>query len=135
LCSFAAIYVWYLPAAYHVHFWYLIPFFHSLQYLLFVVTLKRNQCRAEALAASIEPQRQRAHYARNLLAFGGLTVLAAALCFDWLPHYLDRAVSYDHALWGKELFMFAFVVFINVHHYFIDNVIWRRDNPLLKRYL
>jgi len=30
---------------------------------------------------------------------------------------------------------FAFSLFINLHHYFIDNVIWRGDNDYLKTYL
>ena len=43
--------------------------------------------------------------------------------------------------WAKER---AFIVsgrrsyvrtIINIHHYFIDNVIWRRDNPEMKSHL
>jgi len=32
------------------------------------------------------------------------------------------------------LFMALFALFINIHHYFIDNAIWRKDNPEM-RYL
>jgi len=28
-----------------------------------------------------------------------------------------------------------FWVFINIHHYFIDNVIWRRENTDVSKYL
>lgn len=31
--------------------------------------------------------------------------------------------------------LFAAWVFVNVHHYFIDSVIWRSDNPDARRHL
>ncbi|MCX7675022.1 MAG: hypothetical protein N2Z70_04240, partial [Bdellovibrionaceae bacterium] len=45
--SFLSLYAWYLPITYHPHFFYMVPFFHSLQYILFVAALKRNQGLAE----------------------------------------------------------------------------------------
>ena len=33
------------------------------------------------------------------------------------------------------MFLFVFWIFINVHHYFLDNVMWRRENPDTKKYL
>jgi hypothetical protein len=30
---------------------------------------------------------------------------------------------------------FLFFVWINIHHYFIDNVIWRRDDETVRRLL
>jgi hypothetical protein len=41
----------------------------------------------------------------------------------------------DAALWGPTVGAFIFVVWINLHHYFIDNVIWRRDNDDVRRFL
>jgi hypothetical protein len=136
LASFAAIYCWYLPTMYHAHFWYLIPFFHSLQYLLFVWTLKRNQLKAEAAAAAPgdEPE-QRWLFSRGFVAFVGLTTVAGWLTFLQVPELLDAYVVYDEKVFGPTLFMFLFITFINIHHYFIDNVLWRRDNEALKKYL
>jgi hypothetical protein len=28
-----------------------------------------------------------------------------------------------------------FYIFINVHHYFLDNVMWRRGNPDVQQYI
>ena len=39
----------------------------------------------------------------------------------------------DSAL-GPTPFFAAIYAFVNLHHYFMDNVIWRRENPLT-RYL
>ena len=134
--SFAAIYVWYLPSAYHAHFWYLIPFFHSLQYLLFVLALKKNEYQAKSQSETDgSPVAQRLFFAKHFLGFLVIALGLAYLTFDFIPHWLDYLVPYDEKLFGPELFMFCFITFINIHHYFIDNVIWRRDNPSLKRYL
>jgi hypothetical protein len=136
LTSMAAIYCWYLPSMYHAHFWYLIPFFHSLQYMLFVWTLKRNQFKAEAASAAPDDEpRQRWLYSRGFLGFVALTTVAGWLMFEQLPTTLDAYMRYDETVFGPTLFMYLFITFINIHHYFIDNVLWRRDNPALKRYL
>jgi hypothetical protein len=135
IVSFAAIYCWYLPTLYHAVFWYMIPFFHSLQYMLFVVAMKKNQFGEEAKTASPEPAGQRLAFAKTFLGFMVLITLMAAATFRWIPMYLDEHVFYDEQLFGRQLFMFLFITFINIHHYFIDNVIWRRDNPALKKYL
>ncbi len=133
--SFAAIYCWYLPVLYHAVFWYMIPFFHSFQYMLFVVALRKNQVKGEAEAKESDGPAQRKYFARHFFGFMALILVMAAATFQWIPRWLDDIVIYDEKMFGSQLFMFIFITFINIHHYFIDNVIWRRDNPSLKKYL
>jgi hypothetical protein len=52
-----------------------------------------------------------------------------------LPKYLDAHQIIDPVLFGPTVAMFAVTVFINIHHYFIDNVIWRGTNPDMRKYL
>jgi len=33
------------------------------------------------------------------------------------------------------LFLFLFTVLLNIHHYFIDNVLWKKDNRPVVHYL
>ena len=54
---------------------------------------------------------------------------------SYVLRYWDRRLPYDHQLFGPELAMFCLMIFINIHHYFIDNVLWRRDNQALRQYL
>ncbi len=135
MLSLAAIYVWYLPQLYHAPFWYLIPFFHSLQYLLFVLPLKRQEAKAIAVKNSSTPAMQRKIFAHRFYGFLIASFGLGALAFHYIPIWLDQSIAYDQTVFGKELAMFVFITFINIHHYFIDNVIWRRDNPQLKEYL
>jgi hypothetical protein len=99
------------------------PFFHSLQYLLFVGAYKRGEVRH---AASAEAVRQAKRFVLGALWIG-------ILCFWAMPAMLETWVNP-----GKS-FLFpvtaAVVIFINIHHYFIDNVIWRSEHAEIRKYL
>ena len=47
----------------------------------------------------------------------------------------DAFPGYDQAVFGPTLALFIAWTFINIHHYFIDNVTWRRENPETRRHL
>jgi len=64
-----------------------------------------------------------------------LGVLLGFLGFYGLPRSFDSLVPYDRHLLGPSMFLFAFYIFINIHHYFLDNVMWRRGNPDVQQYL
>ena len=55
--------------------------------------------------------------------------------FVALPILFDVSLTPDQTMWGPSVFVFIFVMWINIHHYFIDNVIWRRDNEDVRKYL
>ena len=128
IASFAAIYIWYLPTLYHPFFFFLVPFFHSLQYLLFVTALKKNEFVKES-------RQDGAELFWKIFRYSSIIFVTSLLTFKLVPEWLDASVSYDKREFGPQLFTFLFLTFINIHHYFIDNVIWRRDNPALKEYL
>ncbi|WP_437682220.1 hypothetical protein [Sorangium sp. So ce131] len=109
---------------------YLIPALHSVQYLYFVWLLKRNEAReAEGPPSFGTPTGVR------------LAVLAAsAVGLGWVvfrggPALLDGALvmsaSDGEAMagLGETPYFAAVYVFVNIHHYFMDHVIWRRENP------
>ncbi len=219
LVAIVAIYVWYLPALAHPFYYYIIPFFHSLQYLLFVLAYKRNSSVVRAFAA--EPNVRLTRPAKHSLgiittlgslafivipaaiilgamtagqsgsletgiytwfgvlsqvptaswvttlgvllvagaglyvlrsfakrnAVGAFThffvkaVLLGIIMFSVLPTMLDilgktgalpGPFSYNQVIFGTSLYLFFVTIFINIHHYFIDNVIWKRNNPYIR---
>lgn len=134
LVSFATIYVWYIPTLNHPVYFYLVPFFHSLQYLLFVTAFKKNQAR-EYAERSGDPPQQRLTFLRKFWGFLLLACVLGTLAFEVIPRGLDRFWTMDPTVFGPTLWIFAFNIFINLHHYFIDNVIWRGDNEDLKKYV
>ena len=113
----------------------IVPTFHSLQYLAVVWRYQLN-AGAQA-AASAPPLLARLLPAQwsSFVFFIALGVFLGFLGFYGLPRSFDWAVPYDRHLLGPSLFLFAFYIFINIHHYFLDNVMWRRGNPDVQQYL
>src|SRR5262249_21393498 len=133
-----AVYLWLLAARLDPVFLYVIPAFHSLQYLLFVWRFQINKTQA---SAARQPRWRRLGLSvplQGLAAFAAFILLGEALGwfgFLGLPHSLDLTIAYDRNVWGTSLYIFIFTMFINIHHYFIDNVIWRKENAEVRQYL
>jgi hypothetical protein len=67
--------------------------------------------------------------------FVAMGLLLGWIGFMGLPSVFQASLAPDVNVWGPSVFVFIFVLWINIHHYFIDNVIWRRDNEDVRRYL
>lgn len=209
VAAILSIYVWFTPIHNTPSFMIIVPLFHSLQYLLFVLAYKGNETLGEhpssatrtlagasgvflAMPALIVAAGAALHATGNLeegmvavygmimtvsttlwmrtLAFAGGLILAllllqrlsrkspawkfwrfithmlllGAVFFSIGPTALDILANnnmlptplvYNSTILGSSFYLFAFFVFINIHHYFIDNVLWRRDNPHVREHL
>lgn len=115
---------------------YVIPALHSLQYLYFVWLLKRNEAReAEAAPHFGRPTQQTLLVlALSALGLGVLQFHAGPSLLD-AAHWLvpARAREALHPLGPTPWFSAVFAI-VNIHHYLMDTVIWRRENPAT-RYL
>jgi hypothetical protein len=109
---------------------YMIPALHSIQYLYFVWLMKRNQARECEGPPS---------FGRPVAVRLGVLALSALglgwFLFRGAPAFLDGALvsrpvrgGATDAL-GTTPFFAAIFVVVSIHHYFMDYVIWRRDNP------
>jgi len=120
---FLALYVWWLPITRQYEFYFLLtPFFHSLQYLAFVYKMEDTRLRGV----------NNPEVRGTILAFG--IVLAGWLAFEFVPNEIDTALGTFNA-WQMFFFFTAAMLFINIHHYFIDNVLWRFRDPEIQKYL
>ena len=114
LIPLIAMFVWWVPVARQYDFYtYLTPFFHSLQYLAFVY-------KYETATSSKKDHSQLVLTVFLLIATGWLS-------FELLPSGIDEAFNFKSAL-GVAFCFTTFTLFLNIHHYFIDNVIWRFNN-------
>jgi len=109
---------------------YMIPALHSIQYLYFVWLMKRNEARAAEGPPSFGlPVAVRLGFlAVSALALGWFLFRGAPTLLD--DAFVARAgrAGAGETL-GRTPFFAAFFVIVNIHHYFMDYVIWRRDNP------
>ncbi len=123
LVSYVAMHVWWFPMfIQHEYFAYAVPFFHSLQYLPFVYKLEKQN------ASKLGDFRKQLKI--TIIVF--LLILLGFLSFDLVPNVLDKYVTSE---WSFFFFIASFSVFINIHHYFIDSVIWRFKDPVVKQAL
>jgi hypothetical protein len=134
IVCFLSIYAWYLPTFSHPMYMHLIPFFHSMQYLLFVYAFRRNKVEAHIDAPETPAGRQR--FVVRHWGYLCIPILTGGVFMYFLPRWLDTQSLYsDTNMFGPTAFYFAFTWFINTHHYFIDNVIWRGNNDQMREYL
>jgi hypothetical protein len=128
-----SLYVWLLLMHANILWLLLVPALHSIQYILVVARFRLNRCRD---AAAGNGGTDTAALTRAMARFAGIGVLLGWLGFWGLP-WLCQALllPYDRAAFGGTAFLFVFWIFINVHHYCLDNVMWRRENPEMRRYL
>jgi len=136
----SSLYLWVIAFNADPLFTIFVPAFHSLQYLLFVWRYQLNKAAAQAsadgTASSIGlTEIDKTSPAMRLANFVLVGVVLGIVGFGALPALFQASLAPDAALWGPTVFAFIFVVWINLHHYFIDNVIWRRDNEDVRRFL
>jgi hypothetical protein len=133
------LYIWQLLQNFSPLWIFVIPPLHSLQYLAVVWRYETNYEKGRTDAAEVPSlwifrKSFAAKYRVRLAAFTISGCILGYLGFWGLPIFLKSIVHYDEQLLGAGMFLFVFWVFINVHHYFLDNVTWRRENSDM-RYL
>jgi hypothetical protein len=129
LCS---IWVWSVYSSIDPLVVYAIPALHSAQYLYFVWLLKGNEAREREGPPWFE---RSARVRLGLLATGALAL--GWLFFHGAPAALDDLLVPRRSRFtdlGATPYFAALFAVVNIHHYFMDTVIWRRENRLT-RYL
>ena len=126
LVPWAAIFVWYaalaswgLPAL----FW--VQMAHALQYLVFPVRVEANRTLRGEYGG---PSHLALHMTLYLVILFAASIVAAvllplgamAVVTDWLGSRPGQVVG------------FAFLAFLNIHHYFTDGVVWKLRNPAVR---
>jgi hypothetical protein len=127
LVAWIAIFVWYAVMARDPRAIFWIQIAHALQYLAFPIRVEMNRA---AL-----PRRSPARVGLHMAAYGaGLLVLSYLIAIV-VPGTAMSAVA---DIFGEEPGRVApilILMFINIHHYFTDGVIWHISNPEVRREL
>ncbi|WP_101675872.1 hypothetical protein [Alloalcanivorax mobilis] len=126
-----SLYVWLLVR--HPAMLLVIPAFHSLQYMAVVWRYRLNVEKKRSDQSLIF---SRSYSVRMRLSmFFAIAVILGYLMFWGLPLFFYEFFDYDQSVFGSSLFLYFFLIFVNVHHYFMDSVIWRKGNPDTGKYL
>lgn len=114
-----SIYLWVAAGAIFPLLMLVIPFFHSMQYLHVVERVYEGDLSENIFRSKLRRW---------------TFLISAGVFFFWIAPGI-----FDYIILGRinivsqigVLFTACFWLFINIHHYFIDNVIWRRENGYL----
>jgi hypothetical protein len=123
----SSVWIWTVYSGIDPLFMYVIPALHSVQYLYFVWLLKRG----EAQAYEGPP-----HFGKPvgtvLGAYAASALALGLVLFHLLPGSLDAALVNARTArltdLGPTPWFAALFAFVNLHHYFMDFAIWRREN-------
>jgi hypothetical protein len=108
---------------------YVIPALHSVQYGYFVALLKGGEARERENEPYFEPPAK-----TRLVRLGLLAVTLGFALFHGVPWLLDGARLHDRDALGSTPCFAVIYAIVNLHHYAMDSVLWRRDQPTT-RYL
>jgi hypothetical protein len=99
------------------------------------VAYEVNKAHADVAAGGATPSAEKRPVMMRVARFVFVGMVLGFIGFMALPTALEASLAPDQSLWGPTVFLFILISFINLHHYFIDNVIWRRDNEDVRRFL
>ncbi len=121
LVVWISIYLWWIPIREMPEYYFLaVPFFHSLQYLPFAYKLEAKTLRpTEWLGLQVGFRL-------------GTLLLIGFLLFELVPSLLDSQVDSKHLV-SAYFFVTSFAVFINIHHFFIDSVVWKFNSQFVQK--
>ena len=124
-----AIYLWYALIWTHPSLFALLQIFHALQYLVFPLRVEVNQYAS----------RQKRSGRRRLLhgiAYYALLVFVGLFVFELPTLPLIFGDGKMNLLVATCLNLMAVTTaFVNIHHYFIDGVVWKFRNPQVRKVL
>jgi hypothetical protein len=128
LVAWLAIFVWYAVMARDPRAIFWIQIAHALQYLAFPIRVEINRSAAT-------PRQSAGRLAVHMALYGVALLVVSYVVAQVVP---ATAMSVVADVFGEQPGRVApmlILMFINIHHYFTDGVIWHISNPEVRREL
>jgi hypothetical protein len=130
LVAWLALFVWYAMMARDPKAIFWIQIAHALQYLAFPIRVEMNRSAAGETGAA-----RGGRFVMHMLLYGVGLLVVSLVVAQVVPLSAMGAVG---RMFGEEPGKAApilILMFINVHHYFTDGVIWKISNPEVRKEL
>ena len=128
IVAWLAIFTWYALMARDPKALFWVQIAHAIQYLAFPVRMELNQ---SAAAVKSSPHKVAAHMAVYGIALLVVSVLVSQVVPVSLMGVIGDMFGEDSARAAPILIL----MFINIHHYFTDGVLWKISNPEVRKQL
>lgn len=128
LIAWLAIFVWYAVMARDPKAIFWIQIAHALQYLSFPVRVELNRTTASATAS-------RRHLIAHMILYALVLLGASIIIAQVVPGQAMDAVANVFGEQPGRVTPVLLLMFLNIHHYFTDGVMWKLRNPEVRRTL
>lgn len=128
LVAWIALFVWYAVMARDPKAIFWIQIAHALQYLAFPIRVEINHTNAQ-------PEHSARRFTLHMVAYAVGLLAVSVVVAQIVP---ATAMSVVGNIFGEEPSRAApvlILMFINIHHYFTDGVIWKISNPEVRKEL
>jgi hypothetical protein len=126
LVAWLALFAWYAMMARDPKAIFWVQIAHAVQYLAFPVRVEMNRTAASAA-------RSAGRYATHMALYGAALLLVSVVVTKVVP---GQAMGVVGRVFGEQPGRVApilILMFINIHHYFTDGVIWKISNPEVRQ--
>ena len=130
LVAWLSLFVWYAVMARDPKALFWVQIAHSIQYLAFPIRMELN-----GSVASRRTTRTPFQIARHMAVYAAALLVVSILVSQIVPNALMGVVA---GAFGEEPGRAApilILMFINIHHYFTDGVLWKISNPEVRAQL
>jgi hypothetical protein len=128
LVAWVALFVWYAVLARDPKAIFWIQIAHALQYLAFPIRVEINR-------SASAPEQPAARLAWHMALYGAGLVVVSYLVAQVVPGTAMSAVADVFGEQPSRVTPILILMFINIHHYFTDGVIWHISNPEVRKEL
>ena len=128
LIAWIAIFVWYAVMARDPKAIFWIQIAHALQYLSFPVRVEINRTSADNAPS-------RRHLIEHMVIYGLILVGLSFLVAQVIPGRAMDAVAHVFGEQPGRVTPVLMLMFLNIHHYFTDGVMWKISNPTVRKAL
>ncbi len=125
LIPWVAIFVWYAAMArWGLPALFVVQMAHALQYLIFPLRVEANRTRRGEYGGRVM---------RHMLAYVIVLLAASVVASVLVPMGAMAVVTTWLGSRPGQVVGFAFLAFLNIHHYFTDGVMWKLRNPAVRQ--
>jgi hypothetical protein len=128
LVAWISIFIWYGVMARDPKALFWVQIAHAIQYLAFPIRMELNKSAAEPKAS---PSRVASHMALYAIGLLIVSVVVGQVVPASLMGIIGNAFGEEPGRAAPILIL----MFINIHHYFTDGVLWKISNPAVRKQL
>jgi hypothetical protein len=128
LVAWLALFVWYAVMARDPKAIFWIQIAHALQYLSFPIRVELNRSKADQA-------RTVARVGLHMALYGAALIAISYFVAQVVPGHAMDAVANVFGEEPGKVTPVLILMFINIHHYFTDGVIWKISNPEVRKEL